>query len=173
MVANGKHMKCEICGKTVYVQKYRWDTFRFCSHACRGKHGSTLTTKGRFKKGGKGFTKKHSKETKAKISKARTGKCLQEDNPSWKGGITPQHVFIRKSKEYKIWRKAVFERDNYTCVWCGDRQKAGHQVTLQADHIKPFAYYPELRFAIDNGRTLCVSCHRKTDTFGHKAHNHR
>lgn len=36
------------------------------------------------------------------------------------------------------------------------------QVVLQADHIKPFA------FAIDNGRTLCVACHKTTDTFGGK-----
>jgi len=83
----------------------------------------------------------------------------------WRGGVSAVHVRLRSSLEYKIWRRAVFERDNYTCVWCGDDR--GHN--LQADHIKPFSQYPELRFAIDNGRTLCRSCHMKTPTFGMKA----
>lgn len=92
----------------------------------------------------------------------------------WKGGITPINHKIRTSFEYKIWRQAVFERDNHTCIWCGARFIKGvtGRVVLHADHIKPFAQYPELRFAIDNGRTLCFPCHKTTDTFGNNQRNY-
>ena len=83
----------------------------------------------------------------------------------WRGGVTPINLKIRHSFEYKLWREAVFKRDNYQCIWGGKE----HGNKLNADHIKPFSQYPELRFAIDNGRTLCENCHKKTDTYGHKA----
>lgn len=86
-----------------------------------------------------------------------------KNNPNWKGGISTINNIIRGSYEYKLWREAVFKRDNWTCIWCG--KKGGE---LNADHIKPFALYPELRFAIDNGRTLCIDCHKTTDTYGKK-----
>lgn len=85
----------------------------------------------------------------------------KEQHWNWKGGVTPVRKKLYFSKEYKLWRTAVFERDGYTCIWCGKR---GGE--LQADHIKPWARYPELRFAIDNGRTLCKKCHMTTDTWG-------
>jgi len=82
----------------------------------------------------------------------------------WKGGVTNKHEGIRKSAKYTEWRTQVFERDDYTCKECNKRGG-----DLQADHIKPFAYFIELRFELDNGRTLCKPCHYKTPTFGEKA----
>ena len=105
--------------------------------------------------------RKHVLETKMKISKSNRGRNIGINNNMWRGGITPINEKIRKSFEYKLWREAVFKRDNYICIWCG--QKGGK---LNADHIKPFAFYPELRLAIDNGRTLCIDCHKKTITWG-------
>lgn len=63
----------------------------------------------------------------------------------------------RYSIEMIEWRKNVFKRDNYTCQMCGVRGGK-----LEADHIKPFAYFPELRTILSNGRTLCKACHNTT-----------
>lgn len=61
----------------------------------------------------------------------------------------------RRIPEYNEWRKAVYERDHYTCQICG---KVGGR--LNAHHIKSFAKNPDLRFDVDNGVTLCDKCHK-------------
>lgn len=108
----------------------------------------------------------HSDITKKKMSESRKGKV------PWNKGIgtkTSDAKKMKSSNEYKIFRKACFERDNYTCIWCG--QRGG---VLNMDHIKPFALFPELRMALDNVRTLCHECHKKTDTYGWKFfHNNK
>lgn len=113
--------------------------------------------------------KKHSKKTRAKMGAVQKGKPKPwrrgANSQFWKGGITKKNQEIRNSLEYKLWRTAVFERDGYTCIWGG----RSHGSKLHADHIKPFSLFPELRFAIDNGRTLCEECHEKTDTYLSKA----
>lgn len=91
------------------------------------------------------------------MMRARTGPM----SGNWKGGITPANLLLRTTQQYKDWRTAVFVRDNFTCQECGVRGG-----DLQADHIKPFSTYPDLRFSLENGRTLCVDCHRQTPTYG-------
>lgn len=59
------------------------------------------------------------------------------------------------------WRSAVFVRDDYTCQSCGAR--GGR---LHAHHLKPYKEYPELRHVLSNGVTLCIPCHRKTESYG-------
>jgi hypothetical protein len=89
-------------------------------------------------------------------------------SPAWKGGLCEQNTILRKSLEFRVWREAVFKRDNWTCIWCGDRSSG----KLNADHIKPWSLFPELRFAIDNGRTLCEKCHKTTETYAGRMNKH-
>ena len=96
--------------------------------------------------------RKLSRETRIKMSKSR--KCSK--NNLWKGGITPKNRKIRQGIEFRLWREAVFARDNWTCQKCGKR---GGE--LHPHHIYNFADYHEFRFAIDNGVTLCKKCHKE------------
>jgi hypothetical protein len=127
-----------------------------------------LSEHSEFKKGMSPWNKnkKLSQEHCENLSKSHIGiPSSQKGNKNWnwKGGITPINKRIRNSSEYKNWRKSVFERDNYTCRQCGKRGGK-----LNADHIKPFSLFHDLRFELSNGRTLCVDCHRDTETFGGK-----
>jgi len=124
--------------------------------------------------------KKHSVETKTKMSTIRKNKpckgkpnCIDCDkklstygaiyckvhanaggkNSAWKGGVTPANTLMRV-KFRKTMQKLIFERDDYTCQLCGIKG-----VDLQVDHIQSWAEYVELRFSMDNCRTLCVDCH--------------
>ena len=87
--------------------------------------------------------------------------------PNYIHGKSNDNLLFRASREYKHWRLSVFKRDNFTCVICGDN-KGGN---LEADHIKDFALYPNLRLDVNNGRTLCRNCHIKTENYGFKKSN--
>jgi len=108
------------------------------------------------------FGKNHTEEIRNKI----TGKLKEwhkknpdiqkgENNHQWKGGTSTFRMMIRRSKEYKNWRKSVFKRDHYACVKCEIKSKGN----LEAHHILPWSLYPNERFNIDNGMTLCIDCH--------------
>lgn len=91
-----------------------------------------------------------------------------EKNPNWKGGLSSEYNKVKSSAKYNKWRLAVYRRDGFKCTWCGNNESGN----LNADHIKPRFIFPELTFDVENGRTLCVDCHKKTDTFGSKIYTY-
>lgn len=123
-----------------------------------------------------------SKDTIQKMSKAKIGICGKDHNkwvePNKRKGTLNKN--IRRLPQMKHWREVIFERDQYTCQICN---KKG--IKLQADHIKALCilieefYIENLSDAIeeqrlwdiDNGRTLCIDCHKATNTFGPKIRN--
>lgn len=58
----------------------------------------------------------------------------------------------RNSPGY-IWQREVKFRDGFKCQACGSDQD------LHAHHIKQRAKFPEMSLDVDNGITLCRSCH--------------
>lgn len=83
--------------------------------------------------------KKRSPEVGEKIRKALLGRG--EGRSSWK---------------YEEWRKLVLKRDGHKCVFCGSLGPK-----LHCHHIVPWKKSVKLRFCIENGQTLCASCHVK------------
>ncbi len=98
----------------------------------------------------------------------RRQQWLGKNNPSWKDGATERKEKIKGTSKWRTWRIAIFERDSYTCKECGTRGKK-----LHPHHIKAYSDYPEIRFDINNGITLCESCHRKSANYGSKVVNER
>ena len=175
LIKKQPNCKCKECGKSFYrtqSELRKGDGVNiFCSQECYKKYREK--------------TYKHSKQTIEKIRRANKGKkhdyilphafkkgqspwnkgkvCLQfrgKNHWNWKGGKSKR---LRSRIEDVNWRIAVFERDGYRCQACG---LVG--VYLEAHHIKSYANYPDLRYEIDNGVTLCRECHLKTDNFGTK-----
>lgn len=170
-VLKNQKFNCLTCGVEFQSTKNcKTRTPKYCTKECFSKSIRTTETKSKQSEKKKGLvawnkglnmwdTREHPKGTLGKKFPERSG----ENSHLWKGGVSNQNELQRKSTEYKQWRKNVFERDLYTCQDC---KKIGGR--LHADHIKPFSIFKELRFNLDNGRTLCVKCHYKTDTYGGK-----
>lgn len=86
-------------------------------------------------------------------AKAITSRVLAARSES--RGYDPIHYSNRRPFTYSVqqWRKAVLARDGHRCVECGATSN------LQAHHIRQWSEFPELRFDLSNGKTLCLDCH--------------
>lgn len=161
----GKWLKCGYCDKDVWTP--RWQ-LKFKARFCCRNHAVLFKKESAHRQAcsicGKVFfcqpcqvtyrnRQTCSRKCRAKLISIRATIKRQS------GHLTKHQMdrAARYSKEASEWRNAVFTRDNYTCHECG--QQGG---CLQAHHVEPFAYFPELRYEISNGQTLCCKCHDKT-----------
>lgn len=152
----------KIFQKPYNCSKKSWESYSNCSKQCNLKSFPPKITISCWECEGYFTVRNYRKESAHFCSKNCASQYRNE------GKRTADKV-IRQSAKYKAWRTLVFERDNYICVECGIKNGLGKTISFHADHIKPFALYPELRFEISNGRTLCIPCHKKTGTFGRDA----
>jgi len=143
--------KCQFCGKV--IKTYKSVNKKYCNLRCRNQGM---------------IGKKLSKEVIDKMSLVKKGKLPKnhwqagDKHPFWNPDRTDQRE--RNIDKYKQWRYAIIKRDKWTCQLCRDKRSSNKKFCV--DHIKPFSTFPELRYKIENGRVLCVECHRKTPTYG-------
>jgi len=88
------------------------------------------------------------------------GKRFEKGHVSWSKLNNGKYRFERRgigrgTANDKEWIVKVKERDNYTCRECGS------QKNIEAHHMYDFEKYPEKRFDLDNGVSLCKSCHMR------------
>jgi 5-methylcytosine-specific restriction endonuclease McrA len=122
------------------------------------------------------FKKGHKESIETKIKRVK--KLSGENQWNWKGGITPLNMQVRGCFKTRQWRSDVFQRDDYTCQFCGLRG-----VYLEADHYPKLFYLImqenniktldealncEELWNINNGRTLCRKCHDKTKIYARR-----
>lgn len=161
-----------------YFERYTSNISYFCckSHAAKWR----FKYNPEIRKGIKIGLKKAHEKAPERMRKRMVG----YKNPAWRGSGNPNYgknarrnekhpmwvkdrskLKSRPLSEGREWRIKVFIRDNYTCQECGARNGNGKRIDLQAHHIKPYAIFPKLRFDINNGITLCLDCHKQTETY--------
>lgn len=179
---NGSRIKvmtiCDNCGKEFMKDRTQLDKWEhhFCCRKCQIKYyrkpenKMTGTQSPKYSKVdvicewcGKVFKSYKSTATIARFCSMQCRNDWQSDmmkgenHYNWNGGTSEKRQLDMTRREYREWRKSVFERDKYTCQVCGDH-KGGN---LRAHHIKRYSAFPELRYSVENGITLCDKCHNK------------
>lgn len=178
--------ECVVCGSVFETRK---KTARVCGgpYGACSKEMNSRSNLGRVP-WNTGIKNPYSRETIEKMSKAQLGKKLPaeqvakmvasntgkkrdisfrrfmsdrhrgERNPAYKDGSSlgkARNFSESGLGSYSLWRAAVLKRDSGTCVTCLSKE------SIEVDHIKPYAWYPELKWELSNGQCLCKICHRE------------
>lgn len=168
-------------GKHIEKRK-RWESRQFCSHECSNKSPIRIAKctknlwgrkppKTAFKKGDnmgenhrnwKGG-KPNCKDCGLKLSTYGLKYCQihfglhqrGENHPNWVNGNYKKSDKKWSSSAYVYWSLSVKNRDNWKCKISSENCKG----QLESHHILNWVDYPELRYDINNGITLCHAHH--------------
>lgn len=156
--------EAQILAKSQRTPEQKAATFQAMSAAIRGrKQSSEWIEKVRTAITGRKLSDEHRKTLSLVRKGVSYGPRSAEQNVklsgpnhwNWQGG-RPQD---RGGYLNLNWKRAVHKRDNHTCQMCGIPNLSGRN--QQADHIQSWRDFPDLRFELSNGRTLCGPCHAK------------
>ena len=167
-------IKCLNCGKEkeVFYSDVKRGKGKYCNRKCWDEHKRKLPEFINCKWCNKKFKNVQSQRNKKFCSRECYSKWQKgrpiPPNIQNKNGRKPRTYHLTKREKYgnafdREWREKVFKRDNWTCQDC--KTRGGR---LQAHHIIPYKIKPKLRHDINNGQTLCLECHKKTDSYGWK-----
>jgi ferredoxin len=169
--------QCKVCGVTFKYFRSRGNV-KYCSQKCSNKCPERLAKIKIIKKG-----RKLSIETRKKMSLKRKGvrhspEHVEKRRLSFLKNYGASRTLIQREKsrlrngrDGRIWRVSVLNRDEHKCTKCGEKDN------LEVHHITPFIIlYEEYKmygnylsmYDIENGQTLCLECHKKTDSYTHK-----
>lgn len=173
--------ECINCGKEMKRKpsEFRYDN-QFCSRKCANQYSGKLREDKKvvncdycgeeIERAKSQFNGKHSvycsRECQHKgfsiLYSGENSHAYNHDKP------LEERLIERKYVGYYEWRKEVYERDDYTCQCCGDNKGSN----LVAHHLLNYSEHEELRTDVDNGITLCKTCHKEFhDTYGYKNNN--
>ena len=129
---------CGCCGKKflIYPSRQKYYITYFCSKSCSIKFGP--------------------------IGKLTEGKIVNNNYERLARSI-------RSKAKYLYWRKECLERDNFQCSLCGKKEKltVHHTLISMYELAKKYNFDKEKMesdsdfYKIENGTTLCRSCHAK------------
>lgn len=105
------------------------------------------------------------REVNTKLGKLRVGPLSW----SWRSDISDEERLVQRSTDAnRKWRSAVYARDNFTCQLCNERGGK-----LHAHHLDAYNKFKHRRFELDNGVTLCETCHGAFHEFYGRGSNTR
>lgn len=154
---NKVEIKCKTCEKTFscylnLVLKYKR---KYCSKVCAIKGNTNIRLchlgKPSWNKGLKISGMSGNKQS-IKWRQRMTG----QNHPRW---ISDRSKLKRHNRRndmaYKEWRKQVWLRDKFVCKIANPNCNG----RIEAHHILSWRDYPELRYEVNNGITLCHAHH--------------